>query len=213
MENDFDALLGELDVLSKALPPDDTTNADGTQKIVDAAADGAAQSTGEGEGGEGGGEGDVMGKSLRVTLADGTEVDALDGTAMVKALSEDVSGFSGTLMKSLQLQTKVLAAQNSKLVEQGKLIKSLQGEVARMGNTGRGRATQLSVHEKPTAGGPAAPTPAQNRQAGAELMAKALSSVGKEGGMTAIDVSRMESYLNRGEAIPANLLQAAARLS
>ena len=91
----FDELLGELETLAKAQPAEE-----GDEKIVAAAAEGGGQGSGEPDGDEGAGDGmgdgdgdegkPPMAKSFRVKLEDGTEVDAQDGTELVKALQDRI---------------------------------------------------------------------------------------------------------------------------
>ena len=89
----FNELLAELETLAKAQP------ADGDQKIAAAAAEGGAgapddeDDEGEadpaaGNGEPDGDEGKPMAKSFRVTMPDGTEQEAVDGTALVKSLGD-----------------------------------------------------------------------------------------------------------------------------
>ncbi len=200
-ENPFDDLLGELDVLAKAMKSDDTTAA--------AAADAGVQDTGgEGDGGDGVGEGDgdgddVLGKSFKVQLEDGTTADAFDATAMLKAMGLRIDGVGSQLMKGMTAITSLVKAQGDTIKSQGALIKSLQGELSKIGGQGRGRQATVAVvgtTANTDGGGKAAMTKD-------EILTKALALSGK-GLMTSLDVSRVQSHLNNGLALPADLATA-----
>lgn len=204
--NDFAALLAELEPLAKAMPKADCDDkkagegdaADdkaGDDKIAAAAADGAA----EGDDGE-----EPFGKSFKVTLDDGTEVDAFDGTAMMKALHGQIEILQADrdgMFKALTAATEAVKFAREAIGEQGALIKSLQGEVAALRNTGSGRRSVVSVLEKPNttvpAGKPDPLTPAT-------YMAKALSLQG-QGKLSAVDIARGEAHLNKFGQLPAEL--------
>lgn len=215
----FAGLLAQLDSLStvsKAMSADcgdgkgGEADADGTKKIMAAAADGGA----EGADGDKETEGDdVMGKALQVTLADGSVVEAFDGTAMMKALATRIDGLdgaSGEFAKGMALAIDVLnslqqvvVAQREQIAEQDKILKSLQADVVRIGGSGTGRRTLVNILDKAAT---TVATPAQkpNRE---ELLSKALTAQ-KRGDITGLDVARIELRLNSGVEIPADLLRA-----
>lgn len=204
--NNFDALLEELDVLQKAQDCGD--GGKGPKKIKKAAADGAAQGGDgdEGDGDEGGDETDVddsFGKAFEVTLADGTKQEAFDGTQMLKALHTENQTLRGLvttqgadLTKALEFTSGLFGLVKS----QGEMIKALQADVTKVGNTGTGRRGILTVLEKQNMGAGAGDgKPA--KPARGDVMAKALS-LQKEGHIGAVDVARIEANFDKHGTIP-----------
>lgn len=198
----FDELLGELETLAKAQPADD-----GDDKIVAAAADGGGQVDGkpdgdEGMGGAGDGDGDEgkpMTKSFKVTLADGSVVEAQDGTELVKALQDRVEETEGVLAKALDTAVALIKSQ-------GEQIAALSGKVKALSSEGKGRKAVLSVVEKPAAGTDLAKSTAEQGMKPEEFMAKALDAQ-RDGRLTGIEVATAEAYLNRGQPVPANIIE------
>lgn len=135
-----------------------------------------------------------MGKSYRVTLEDGSEVDAIDGTALIKSLTERMNSTEGALLKALNLMADQARQQQSVLVEQGKLIKSLHREVKRLGGEGKGRKSAVTVHDKTAA--PLAKSEPQGLN-GRQFLLKAESAMTK-GAISGLDLSLCEAWVNRG---------------
>ena len=217
MSGQFDQLMAELNQLgqdqeqmAKALPADDGKD---EAKIQAAAAEGgldggegggeAAASTG-GEGGDaddqGNGEGGEMAKSFQMTLDDGTVIEAVDGTEMVKALGNRLTATETTMAKALGDAVNLIKGQSD-------MIKSLSDQVKKLSGEGRGRKAVLSVVEKPA---PMAATMAKSQQAEGVtpeiFFAKALDAQ-KAGRISGTDIAVAESCLNRGQAIPENIVQ------
>lgn len=187
----FDALLGELDVMAKAMPEIAPELSDEEKAEAKAKADAEAA----------GGAQPQMAKSLQVTLADGTVVDAEDGTELVKSLMEQVSGLEGTMAKALGAAVGLIKRQGEQLTATGDLVKSLQSKIAELSGEGRGRKAVLTIVEKPNQLAKSEPqgmTPP-------EFMAKANSAFagGKITGqeLTVIDVS-----IRQGQAIDTGLV-------
>lgn len=210
----YEKLLEELETMAKAMPGDDAADDD---KIAAAAAnanpdadgDGDNDVTGEhiepdgdeGAGAEGGdGDGDeTMGKSFALKLEDGTELEAIDGTELVKSLMARVESNEGTVMKALGTAVDLLG-------KQGNMIKSLQDEVKKLAGEGRGRKTVVSVSEKPVAGATMAKSQgAADGLSANEFMAKALAAQAS-GRLTGLDVARAESALNKGLPVPQDVV-------
>lgn len=218
--SNFDALLaelqGEVDTLAKALPsvdgdgdgdddadPADTSAADA--KIKAAAGSEPDGDEGDPEGGDGDGdEPEVMSKSLPVVraLVDGKEVEAVDGTELVKSLMTQVEQLGKQSTGTEERMAKALEQTLAVVKGQGALIKSLTEQVAALRSAGRGRKATLSVNESTLT--KAIPAAAPSRE---EVMTKALAaqSAGRIGGM---QVARIEGYLNHGMALPADLAAA-----
>lgn len=210
----FEKLMGELqtlgtesDELAKALPADDGKD---EKKIQAAAEDGGLDAGGDAAG-EGDGEPDgdeccapPLAKSMKVTLEDGTAVEAVDGTALVKALQDQVGALSGKLTETETAMVKSLESAVSVIKSQGELLKSLTEKVAALGNEGRGRKAVVTVHERKDGA-----TLAKSEQPGLtpdEFFAKALEAQ-KAGRITGSDVAVAEAHLNKGLPVPAGILQ------
>lgn len=196
----FDELLGELETLAKAQPAED-----GDEKIVAAAAEGGGQGVGEPDGdedGEGAGDGDgdegkTMSKSFEVTLPDGSKVQAQDGTALVKALQDRIEGTETVMAKALEAAVGLIKSQ-------GEQIAALSSKVKALSSEGKGRKAVLTVVEKPSA--TLAKSTADEGMKPEEFMAKALDAQ-KLGRITGIEVATAEAYLNRGQPVPASIIE------
>ena len=212
MSGNFEALMAELNSevaeMTKAMPApgdeddDDTVDTDDTdKKVMAAAADGDADD----EGGSADGDADdkpMMGKSMTVEI-DGKQVEAVDGTELVKSLMGQVEQLGGKLTASEDKLAKALTETLGVVKSQGAVIKSLQESVARLASAGRGRKSAVVVHEPGT--------DMAKSQTGGEvvnnnqIMAKALSAQ-TAGRLSSVDVARVESYINMGAAVPAEIL-------
>lgn len=217
----FEKLLSDLDELQKlqkSAPADDQLDAEGEgaadvsddADIAAAAAEGAdagdhAEPDADDFGGKPDGDADdeLMGKSFRFTLEDGQEVEAVDGTELVKSLMARFDAFGSTVAQKEEAMTKALGAAVDLIKSQGEAIASLQTEVKRLASEGRGRKAVVSVAEKPAAGTMMKSEPAGI--SGEEFMAKALSAQ-KVGRITALEVSKAEGYLLKGLAVPADIV-------
>lgn len=204
----FDKLMQELnglqadqELMTKALPADDGED---EEKIQAAAAEGGSdhQEPDGDEDGEGEGDGDAdnkpMAKSFKFTLEDGTEVEAEDGTELVKSLQARVETTEQTMAKALEQTLNLVKGQSE-------LIKSMQDQIKKLSGEGRGRKTVVSVVEKPVVG-----TMVKSMQPEGvspdEFFAKALTAQ-REGRISGSDIALAETMLNRGQQIPPAILQ------
>lgn len=211
----YEKLIEELETMAKAMPGDDGADDDKIQAAAaaanpDADGDGKNDVTGDdlnpegskGLGDEDEGDGDdekTMGKSFALKLEDGTELEAIDGTELVKSLMARVESNEGTVMKALGTAVDLLG-------KQGDMIKSLQDEVKKLAGEGRGRKTVVSVSEKPVAGATMAKSQgAADGLSANEFMAKALAAQAS-GRLTGLDVARAESALNKGLPVPQDVV-------
>lgn len=195
-------LLGELGDLAKAMPAPES-EPDGDEKIADAAADGAGDADPKlGE------DGKPMTKSLRVTLADGTEVDAEDGTELVKSLIGRLDETEDVMAKALGAAVDLIKKQGEQIAATNSLVKSLRADVTKLSTQPAGRKTVLTVHEKP-AGAELAKSQPQG-DTPEEFMTKALAAQ-KDGRLTGLDVSVAEASLNRGAEVPSHIVNAVYR--
>lgn len=206
----FQTLMDELELLAKA--QNDGVDESDDEKIEAAAAD-AGIDTGDDAGDAGAdagldadaaaadeddpdavGDDEPLGKSFSFKLDDGTELEAFDGTELVKALMQRTE-------RNEENFTKALGTAVDLIKSQGEMIKSLQEQVGKLSTEGRGRKTVVSVAERPSVlkkSEPDGVTPT-------EFLAKCLQAQAA-GKITGADVARAESYLNRGLAVPAEIV-------
>ena len=207
----FEKLLGEIadlgaeqEAMTKALPADDGKD---EENIQAAAAEGGLDGDADDEGGKPDGDDDdegnaPMAKSFELTLEDGTRLVAQDGTEIVKSLRARVEQNEEQMSKALGSAVELIKGQSA-------LIKSLSERVAKLSGEGRGRKTVVSVVEKP---GPGASTMAKSEPAGLspeQFFVKALDAQ-KAGRISGTEIAVAEACLNRGEAIPASIVQRVA---
>lgn len=193
----------EQESMTKALPADDGKD---EEKIQAAAAEGGLDGDADDKGGAGDGDADDQGadgkpmaKSFKLTLEDGTEIEAQDGAEMVKSLQARIDQNEEQMAKALGSAVELIKGQAA-------MLKSLTEKVQKLSGEGRGRKTVVSVVEKPE---PGASTMAKSEPAGMnaeQFFAKALSAQ-KEGRITGTEIAVAEACLNRGEAIPPNIIQ------
>jgi len=217
----FDKLLSELqsletetETMSKALPADDGKD---DKEIQAAAADGGGADGDDDKDDEGAdpgagdpqdpaGKDDVppFGKSFTVKDADGNDVEAVDGTELVKSLMDQVGELKAQAEATEGQMAKALEQTLGIVKSQGDLIKSLSDQVKKLSGEGRGRKTVLAIAEKPAPGA----TMAKSEPApltGGELMAKALDAH-KAGKLTAFEVSNLEIAVQSGVKPRADIL-------
>lgn len=148
----------------------------------------------------------TVAKSFRVTLEDGQEMEAFDGTDLIKSLTDrldtqeaESKTHSEAVLKALGMAVDTLSGLQAQVVKQGKLIKSLNRTVADLGGQGRGRKSTLNVHEKPGAG--SSNKQLRKSQQGdvtpQEFLAKAEALL-DQGKIDPIDLVKAEAVLNRG---------------
>lgn len=197
----FDALLEEISGdLSKALPVDGDTAADDAKidEAAGAAADGADP---EDAGKKDGDDPEVVAKSFKITLEDGSEIEAVDGAELIKSLVGRIEKNESAVLKVLGEATKVITSQSS-------LIKSLRADVVALGDQGKGRRAMLSIAEKPA---PKAEdlqkSSASEGMSGEEFMAKALTAQAA-GRINGAQIAIAEAYINNHKAPPADIVQA-----
>lgn len=203
----FDKLMQELnglqadqELMTKALPADDGED---EEKIQAAAAEGGSdhQEPDGDEDGKGEGDGDAdnkpMAKSFKFTLEDGTEVEAEDGTELVKSLQARVETTEQTMAKALEQTLNLVKGQSE-------LIKSMQDQIKKLSGEGRGRKTVVSVVEKPV--GTMVKSMQPEGVSPDEFFAKALTAQ-REGRISGSEIALAETMLNRGQQIPPAILQ------
>jgi hypothetical protein len=229
----FDKLLETMGTLAKAQPTAETT-VEGNKKIQAAAADGENdddQTNADNNGGGDGlaadgidppGKGKPLNKSFLLTMADGSEMEAFDGTEMLKSLTARLEASEGELaaeiqrgqategkvLKSLQAAVGLIAEQMETLKSQGTMIKSLNERIGVLASTGRGIRSVRAVTDiagtelnKSLTGGQGQ---AMSNQ---QILAKSLGAM-KAGRISGLDATRIETSINLGVPVPAELLSA-----
>jgi hypothetical protein len=198
-DTEFQGLLDDLSALHKALkqpaPQDDEAKIAAAAKADDADEDEVKDDQDDDDQDEDEDEdARPLSKSFDVTLSDGSQVEALDGTEALAALSHDLVDLRA------QAQHRATATQ-AVLTNTVTLLKALSAEVAslrrdqqRLAKQPRGRQSVLHVPE-PAAAADAMP----DRDA---ILAKALQHLGP------VEVAEVNSYLNMGEPVPAHLMKA-----
>jgi hypothetical protein len=173
-----------------------------------AAADAAAEAAGD-AGGESAADGDAaagaerdesnLTKSFSFTLEDGTVVEALDGADLVKSLMQRMNDDKAEMVKALGMSVDLIKSQAAQLETMSARITTLSAE-------GRGRKSAVSISEKTVSGAPdlqkSQQAPGLTRQ---EFFAKA-DAAQKAGRITAAEIGLAETYLNKGSAIPAHII-------
>lgn len=194
--SEFQALLDELDTLRKASKQDD--------EDIRSAADGDADDDGmpddkdieedyedEDEDEE---SKPVIKKAFRVTTADGEEIDAIDGTELIKSLSDEIASERQQTVKAITGAVDLIKSLKTE-------IGALRDQVQKIAKAPAGRKSVLNVHEKQDVMEKAMP---EQRQASQQILAKALKAQ-RDGRLHGGQVAEIESYLNRGFDLPPHL--------
>jgi hypothetical protein len=211
MTTHFDKLHEELEAMTKAMAmPKDDDDAD--PKIAAAAADGGPDDDGDDDEEEarpmpkkGKGKGKPFGKSMTVTLEDGTEVEAEDGTELVKSLTESFEQLTTRIDEGDTVLGKALGGFMTVLKAQGTQLAAIQAQVKAIAGEGRGRKAVVNLLDKPNAGGGGAGdgagfTPEQ-------IMAKATTMYDNKQ-LLPSEIVYVETSFNRGNfALPEPLLR------
>lgn len=207
MSTQFDALLGDLDTLHKALPKGNEVE----DEKIEAAKSGGAASEEKKEGTEDeeeevkkGDKKKPLAKSLTVKLDDGTEVEAVDGTELVKGLTDQLGALvtrfdanESSLTKAFTQTVDLLKAQTALITKQGETIKT-QGEMLKaIGGEGRGRKAVVTLVDKKPEASTLAKGGAGDGMNPTEFMAKATERF-NDRKITGNELAYIESSFNRG---------------
>lgn len=191
--SEYDKLLEELDLLQKAYGDDD-----GDQKIAAAAEDDDdehdepdADNAGGPSDGDEDNEDDEdfqpIAKSFAFQLDTGETVEAVDGTELLKSLSDSVAETDARLEKSFGEAVTLMKSMHGE-------IASLKKQVAKLSGEGRGRKAVVNVHEnaEPMAKSQSGLTPN-------DLMAKAQAAFA-EGKLSGRELNEIDASLRMREA-------------
>jgi len=215
--NDFAALLADLETLQKASGPDDKKpvaedpDDKGDDKKIEAAADNGKKQ-GEVD------EKETFGKAFKVKLEDGSEAEAFDGTAMLKALHAEHEGLRSAvesreedILKAFDMAVGTIRDLQSKVAEQDTLIKALKNKVDTIGAAGVGRRTMLTIAEKlspsagVTGGQPGGGQSGSEGPSAKQVMMKA-QFMARKGELDWGALPRIEAHQARGSIAPEDLL-------
>jgi hypothetical protein len=199
----YDDLLAELSALeplAKAAGADKETEGKADdKKIAAAAAEGDKAGDGDGDADD-----KQFGKAFSVTLADGTQADAFDGTEMLKAL-HSTAGEHGEkiedLQKAFQQAVAVIKDLRAVVQEQGEMLKAVGAKTAQVASSGAGRRTMVAIAEKMT---PLAAAEAA-KPTGGSVMMKA-QQMCRSGALGWEALPRIEAFQGRGQLAPPDLL-------
>lgn len=227
----FDELtkaISATNVLAKALAAP-VGSADKTIKAAaaeGAAAGGAASTTEEEEDETNGGGGVTNGqvgdgtptplaKSFKLLLEDGTEVDAEDGTALIKALSTQLTAetsaraadndqfmkaFGSTIELVTSLTAGLTAAREETAAAKNEIatlkgsFETLQKSLSTLAGKGRGRVSTLSIIDKPNGDGT---RPVNVEYTANEILAKATAALSANR-ITGTEATKVMTALNMG---------------
>lgn len=203
--SEFKALIGELqtqlDTFAKAGAPCDDGKADDKKIVAAAGKEGEkAEKEGDGDGDE------TFGKAFKVTLADGSEAEAFDGTAMLKALmleNGELKESMGDFQKAFASAVDVIKQMRDAMTEQATMLKALQTTVGTLSAAPAGRRTMVTIAEKLTPGTPGAGEAAKPTAHG--VMMKA-SQMCRSGALGWEALPRIEAFQGRGQLAPPDLL-------
>ncbi|MBB3017701.1 hypothetical protein FHR70_000741 [Microvirga lupini] len=200
----FDELLAQLNAeqeeqstLAKALPAD---GGEDDKAIQTASAEGAE---GENTNPEDEGEEGKQPLAKSMTTAEGEELEIVDAGELIKSL-HDLTGRTTVVEETL---TKGLEAALGLIKGQGDMIKSLQGQISKLGGQGAGRKTVLAVHERAA---PAAETLAKSQaeegMTKEQFLAKS-EAAWQANKITGIEFSAVDAALRTGGKLDPSLIQ------
>lgn len=147
-------------------------------------------------------EDEMLGKSMTLEI-DGEQVQAYDGEALIKAMvgtNKRIAKTEEQVSAVLAKAISVVKGRDEVIKQQGKLIKSLQDDVAAMGEQGRGRKTVLRVLDRKDDLQKSQGIPVSDFRA----MLKSAFAGGKISGGEAVQA---ENLLNSGAQVPESIVR------
>jgi hypothetical protein len=196
----YEALLDELETLQKALPGPGPMDDDEDEDEED---EGHAEPDADNRGGPSDGDADnrPLAKSFRFELDDGSAVEAVDATDLLKSLHDDLAGLRASRTSEAQAVETGFKGLLTLVKGQGALLKSLQAQVAKLADSGRGRKS-LTGGEADLAKAQAA-TP---ELTGPLLLAKAHTAFEAQR-ISGKELSTLDVLLRHGETPDADLVR------
>lgn len=185
----YEALLDELETLQKALPGPGPMDDDEDEDEED---EGHAEPDADNR---------PLAKSFRFELDDGSAVEAVDATDLLKSLHDDLAGLRASRTSEAQAVETGFKGLLTLVKGQGALLKSLQAQVAKLADSGRGRKS-LTGGEADLAKAQAA-TP---ELTGPLLLAKAHTAFEAQR-ISGKELSTLDVLLRHGETPDADLVR------
>lgn len=169
-----------------------------------AAAAAAEAGAGAGEGGNENEDGELA-KSFEVQLENGQKFQAVDATELLKSLNARVGDVETSAGEALGLCVELIKSQGAQIAD-------LHAQVKKLAGSGTGRMATLAIvpRDSQTAAGGAAATRelAKSEQtiSAQDFLLKAEAAFNAEK-LPGRDLALIESHINRGEKLPAALIQ------
>lgn len=148
----------------------------------------------------------MLGKAMTIKMADGTEVEAFDGTQAIVELTQqnaDLREAMTDMQKAFGAAVEVIKALRTQVADQGTLIKAFGDKVSTAVASPAGRRSMVSIVEKLS---PAESKTTEQPKATAQsvmMKARALCDAGKAPWEI---LPRIEAYQGRGMIAPPDLL-------
>ena len=180
----FKTLLGELEELQLKKSQQDNVETDETEGDEDK----------EGS--------DLLSKSLTMTDEEGNEIEAIDGTELVKSLVARLDTYEADIGEKDEVIMKSLNAMKDLVVGQSEMIKSLTDRLDAIGSEGRGRKSVVTITEKPES------TLQKSEPAGMthkEFMMKANAAF-DAGRLTGLELTSADVAIRSGQPVPENIV-------
>lgn len=202
----------ELETMAKADPVCDPKDDKGGKADVDGKEDDkkiqAAAEDGKKLGGDD--DGKPMGKALTITMADGSSVEGVDATEMLKALELTVAEQGERiedLQKAFSAAVEVIKTTHQQQAEATAMLKSFGTKLGEVRGGGEGRRTMVSIVEKltPASNQPGGKIAKANEPTMGSVMMKA-QHLRAEGKIGWDQIGRIEAYQNRGMLAPPELI-------
>jgi hypothetical protein len=193
----YEALLEELDALQKALPaaagPADDDDDEDDEK--DRADPDAADANDDDEDDDD----QPMAKSFRFELDSGEAVEAIDATDILKSLQADLTSLRTAREQDSTTVEQGLVGLLQVVKHQGAMLKSLQSQIQKLGNSGSGRKSVTG----PDADMLKAQAPELSQP---QLLAKAHTAY-EAGRITGKELSTLDVLLRYGESPDADMVR------
>ena len=142
------------------------------------------------------GKGKPLTKSVNITLADGSEVEAFDGTVLVKSMQAEVAALQQGSNEVMGTAVNLLKSFGAALREQRQEITALKKSLHTLSASGTGRrsATQVTITDRG-----AEPTGAPNPEdIKASVMAKAINAFDAHK-INGLELTTIEVALRKGQ--------------
>lgn len=200
----FDELLAQLNAeqeeqstLAKALPADDGEDDQAIQAAAAEGAEGEDNPEDEDDDAEGGEA--PLTKSMKIG---DEEVELVDAEALIKSIGL----MDGRVTEVESVLVKGLESALGMIKSQGDMIKSLQGQITKLGTQGAGRKAVLTVHEKPNTETPLTKSQPDGELTKEQFLVKS-EAAWNAGVINGVEFSSVDVALRTGNKLDAGLIQ------